>query len=126
VQRSCLTASKIKETECGHPALSGCLLLAQELYAEATADPCQPEELGTFTRSFHIGAIFAVLVASALGAVFPLVLGIYREHPTLKFAIVLGKCMGTGVILAVGFIHMLMVSFSLHGFELLSLPVRLV
>jgi hypothetical protein len=84
----------------------------QELYAEATADPCLLEDQGTFTQSYHIGAIFAVLVASAIGAVFPLVLGIYREHPTLKFIIVLGKCMGTGVVLAVGLIHMLMVSFS--------------
>lgn len=85
----------------------------QVLYDEASApspDPCAYEEPDKFTLSLHIGGVFAVFFASALGAAIPLLSSLYPKFAIPPFAIVLGKCVGTGVILACGLIHMLLVS----------------
>jgi solute carrier family 39 (zinc transporter), member 1/2/3 len=89
-------------------------IVLQVLYDEATQaepepDPCVYETPKEYTMSLHVGAIFVILVASALGAAIPLV-GSHRSKLAVPpFVIVLGKCMGTGVILACGLIHMLLV-----------------
>lgn len=90
----------------------------QVLYDEASQteqepDPCVSESPKDYTLSLHIGAIFVILVASALGTVIPLI-GSHRSKLAVPpFVIVLGKCMGTGVILACGLIHMLLVGLTM-------------
>lgn len=62
---------------------------------------------GIYGLGLHVGAIFVVLVASLVGTCFPL-LG--KRVPALNFpeyVYVVGKCLGTGVMIAVGFVHLL-------------------
>jgi hypothetical protein len=83
------------------------------LYDEASAppeDPCAYESPDKFTLSFHIGGVFAVLFASAIGAALPLFASLGPKNATTQFVIIIGKCVGTGIILACGLIHMLLVS----------------
>lgn len=70
------------------------------------AYPCVPEEI-SYDFGLHLGAIFAVLVASVAG-VFSTLVGkhwsVLRLHP---YIVMVGKTAGTGVVLACGFVHML-------------------
>ena len=87
---------------------------AQALSDTATdppADPCAYEEPGDFTLSLHIGGVFAVLFASTLGAAIPLLAAHWPRCAVPPFFIALGKCVGTGVVLACGLIHMLQVGW---------------
>lgn len=62
---------------------------------------------GMYSVPLHVGAIFVVLFASLIGTGFPL-LG--KRVPALdipEYVYVLGKCLGTGVMVAVGFVHLL-------------------
>ena len=68
------------------------------------------EKPETYTQSLHIGAIFIVLFVSALGTVIPLLGSHSTKFAISPFVIVLGKCMGTGVVIACGLIHMLQAS----------------
>lgn len=61
----------------------------------------------SFDVGYHVGAAFVVLVVAALGACIPLLL---RKSPS-RWAHVfvgLGKTMGTGVVISVGLVHMLL------------------
>lgn len=62
---------------------------------------------GIYSSGIHVVALFVVLAASLVGALFPL-LG--RRVPALRlpdYVYAVGKCTGTGVMLAVGLIHMM-------------------
>lgn len=62
---------------------------------------------GLYSPGIHIVALFVVLVASLVGALLPL-LG--KRVPALHisdYVYAVGKCLGTGVMLAVGLIHMM-------------------
>jgi len=69
-------------------------------------DPCAISIPVFFDQPLHIASVFIILVASAIGCAIPV--GVkYLQAEWAYFAILLGKCTGTGVVLACGFIHML-------------------
>lgn len=70
-------------------------------------DPCALIVPGNADRPMHIGAVFIILVASILGVAFPLVAKYNKNLNVHPYWIVLGKCAGTGVILACALIHMI-------------------
>ena len=83
----------------------GCPAAAADAYAYV--DPCAVDTSVVYGQSLHIAAIFIVLIASSLGAGIPL---LSKYHPGFSldpYVICLGKCMGTGVILACALVHML-------------------
>ncbi|ESL05341.1 solute carrier family 39 (zinc transporter), member 1/2/3 [Trypanosoma rangeli SC58] len=62
---------------------------------------------GEYSVALHIAAIFVVLIASLLGTMLPLAgkyVSCLRLHP---FAIVIGKCISSGVVMAVAMVHMM-------------------
>ena len=80
-------------------------------------------DVGTdFTLGWHIGAIFLILLAGSLGVAFPLILKDKRDNPTLKTLFVLGKHTGTGVLLSLGFIHLLAPAMDMLGNECIGAP----
>lgn len=84
--------------------------LSQSEAAAAEADGgCSTAELSTadYDQGLHIAAVFIILFASCLGAAIPLLI---KRNPNSRldpFVVILGKCLGTGVVLAAAFIHML-------------------
>lgn len=60
------------------------------------------------SKVIHISKVnaFCHIPGSFLGAVTP-ILTRKLPYPWIPFAILIGKCMGSGVVLACGFIHML-------------------
>ena len=73
----------------------------------AYADPCAVLLPPDWTLGLHVAAIFVVLVASTIGATIPI---LAKYHPGFSldpYVIMLGKCMGIGVVLACGLVHML-------------------
>jgi len=69
-------------------------------------DSCAAAVVVNFDLGLHIVAVCVVLLCSFLGAVTP-ILTRKLPYPWIPFAILIGKCMGSGVVLACGFIHML-------------------
>ncbi|KEG06253.1 cation transporter [Trypanosoma grayi] len=67
---------------------------------------CDAEE-GSYSVGLHVVAIFVLLIASFIGTMLPL-LGNYvpclQLHP---FVVVTGKCVSTGVVMAVALVHMM-------------------
>ncbi len=64
-----------------------------------------------YDLGLHVAAVFIILAASALGVVIPLAAKYaQRFWEFLQFGVVIGKCAGTGVILAVALVHMLLPS----------------
>ena len=74
----------------------------------SNVDPCVasgPD--GYYDQSLNIGAVFIILVASLLGTIAPL---FFQRHPRYlryPFVIIIGKHVGTGVLLALALIHLL-------------------
>lgn len=84
---------------------------------DSETSECNTDFVSKYNQGYHIGAIFVILVASVLGSGFPVVsfhVPIFKVHP---FLIILGKCVGIGVVLACALIHML-----LPGSESLTSP----
>ena len=71
------------------------------------ADPCAAGSAGEYDLPLHIAAVFVVLVASFIGAALPMVNKHFFDGPAGTFVITIGKCTGTGVVLACALIHML-------------------
>jgi len=69
-------------------------------------DPCAAAAVVNFDLGLHIACVFVVLVCSILGPATPM-LTKRLPYPWIPAAILMGKCMGTGVVLACGLIHML-------------------
>lgn len=66
-------------------------------------------DLAEYNTSFQVGGLFIVLAASALGVVAPIILyycGI-QSSPATQLTLLTFKAIGTGIIIATGFIHML-------------------
>jgi solute carrier family 39 (zinc transporter), member 1/2/3 len=79
--------------------------LAEELFPPE--DPCASSVFTEYDRPFHIGACFIVIFVSFLG-VFTTLIG--KRNSCLQLpdlVIKIGKTLGTGIILACAFIHML-------------------
>ena len=73
----------------------------------APEDPCAADTPVDYSLGLHIAAVFIILAASALGAALPLVTRALHGG-IVPYLIVLGKCMGIGVILACALVHMLL------------------
>lgn len=71
-------------------------------------DPCVLEVPLNYSVDLHIAAVFIILVSSTLGVVFPIAAKHSKKLGIHPFCVILGKCAGTGVILAVSLIHMLL------------------
>ncbi|KAK5584520.1 hypothetical protein RB653_006132 [Dictyostelium firmibasis] len=70
-------------------------------------DECSRESMIEYSKPIHIGAIFIILVCSALGTVLPILATHIRKLNIPKYSIIFGKSIGIGVILACALIHML-------------------
>ena len=87
------------------------------------ADACSFSPLPAENLGWHIAAIFFVLAASALGVFLPLFLdraggGAHR----FKVILVIGKHIGTGALLSLGFIHLLFPAIEQLGNACLGAP----
>ena len=71
-------------------------------------DPCGAEVVSANSnQGLHIASFFIVLVASALGVAFPLMAKYNKKLNIHHYSVILGKCAGTGVILACALVHMI-------------------
>uniref|UniRef100_A0A0A9VV82 Zinc transporter 3 n=1 Tax=Lygus hesperus TaxID=30085 RepID=A0A0A9VV82_LYGHE len=80
---------------------------------------CGPLD-GLYSNKLHIAAVFIILLASLIGTLIP-ILG--KRFPALrvhKFVYVVGKNVGTGVMMAVGMIHM--INEAVHEFDASCAP----
>lgn len=68
---------------------------------------CDAEPLESYNMHLAVVSVFVMLIISFAGAAFPALLAIKR-HPYLILAIKLGSFAGSGVLLATGFVHMLL------------------
>ena len=75
--------------------------------AEASEVVCNSEPLEDYNMHLAIVSVFVILIISFLGAAFPALLALKR-HPYLVLSIKLGSFAGSGVLLATGFVHMLL------------------
>ncbi|RNC32873.1 cation transporter [Trypanosoma cruzi] len=78
------------------------------------------ETKGEYSVALHIVAIFVLLVASLLGTMLPLA-GKYFSFLQLQpFLVVIGKCISSGVVMAVAMVHVFGSSTSLTSIEVCS------
>ena len=80
-----------------------------EIAGEEADVHCDAEPLADYNLNLAIGSVFVMLIISFAGAAFPALLALKR-HPSLVLAIKLGSFAGSGVLLATGFVHMLLSS----------------
>jgi zinc transporter 1/2/3 len=71
-------------------------------------DPCAFAVSTGFDLGLHVAAVFIILIASSFGLFVPLASKCCHKILIPPFVILLGKCAGTGVIIAVALIHMLL------------------
>ena len=83
---------------------------------------CSFSPLPSSSLGWHIGAIFFVLAASAVGVFLPLLLSRAQSPDRFKVALVVGKHIGTGALLSLGFIHLLFPAIEQLGNECLGVP----
>ena len=77
----------------------------------AQVDPCLEATLFDPHQSvdMHIVAVFVVLLFSALGVALPLLAKRFaKKSPRKYYVLALGKSVGTGVVISVGLVHMLL------------------
>jgi len=86
------------------------------------SDTCAFSPLPTENLGWHIGAIFFVLAASAIGVFLPLLLERAGGGPRNRIVLVIGKHIGTGALLSLGFIHLLFPAIEQLGNECLGAP----
>ncbi|ORX88523.1 ZIP zinc/iron transport family [Basidiobolus meristosporus CBS 931.73] len=67
---------------------------------------CSVDAFISYDLPFHIAAIFIILVTSGLGVFSSLILGKYPSFKIATYAVNIARYFGTGVILAVGLIHL--------------------
>ena len=83
-------------------------LLTDALSLATEAPSCGENATGTYSRAYHIGAIFIILSVSALGVGSTLAGKHFRRLAMSPLTVALGKTMGTGVVLATALVHMLL------------------
>ena len=91
---------------------SQCLVAAasaqQAVYAAASySGPCDVLEPPDWTTGLHVAAVFVVLIASSMGAGIPLLAKYHPGFDLDPYWIMLGKCMGIGVVISCALVHML-------------------
>lgn len=68
------------------------------------------EDRAAYDVGLHVIALFVTLGVSLLGAALPIASKHWEQLRVDAFIVVMGKCVGTGVVLAVALIHMLVPS----------------
>ena len=86
------------------------------------AEACMFSPLPAENLGWHIGAIFFVLVASAMGVFLPLILNRGEGGQRFKILLAIGKHIGTGALLSLGFIHLLFPAIEELGNACLGSP----
>lgn len=85
--------------------------------SECLGAPQPVEDLG-----WHAGAVFFVLLASAVGVFAPLIMSRVPNAHRLEMVIIVGKHVGTGALLSLGFIHLLPPALEALGSPCLGAP----
>jgi zinc transporter 1/2/3 len=70
-------------------------------------DPCALVVPVDYNLGLHIAAVFIILVASAVGVAIPLLAKYIQRLGVPPYFVTIGKCAGTGVILACALVHMI-------------------
>ncbi|KAF5251529.1 hypothetical protein FOXYS1_14750, partial [Fusarium oxysporum] len=73
----------------------------------ADADTCSGEAVDLGRRGLRIGSIFIIMASSAIGALLPIFLARQKTIPVPKMTFFICKFIGTGVIIATAFMHLL-------------------
>ncbi|KAH6976050.1 Zinc/iron permease [Ilyonectria sp. MPI-CAGE-AT-0026] len=73
----------------------------------ADALDCSGDAVAINNRGLRIGSIFIIMASSLFGAVAPIVLARQSKIPVPKFTFFICKFIGTGVIIATAFMHLL-------------------
>ncbi|KAF5000197.1 hypothetical protein FGRMN_2011 [Fusarium graminum] len=73
----------------------------------ADAAECNGEAVDLGRKGLRIGAIFIIMASSAFGALVPVFLARQKTIPVPKFTFFICKFIGTGVIIATAFMHLL-------------------
>ena len=80
---------------------------AYQVYYAAQNDPCAVFQPPDWSIGLHVAAVFVVLIASSVGACIPILAKYHPGFDIDPYYIILGKCMGIGVVLSCGLVHML-------------------
>ncbi|KAF4468265.1 membrane zinc transporter [Fusarium albosuccineum] len=73
----------------------------------ADAAECNGDPVDLGRKGLRIAAIFIILASSLIGALSPIILARQKKIPVPKFAFFICKFIGTGVIIATAFMHLL-------------------
>ncbi|RCH95054.1 high-affinity Zn(2+) transporter zrt1 [Rhizopus azygosporus] len=90
--------------------LLSAVVKAQEAPSDTVPDECTAEHITDYNMPMRIGALFIILVTSALGIFTPIIMhriSPYTKGSSRDWLLTMGKFFGTGVILATAFVHML-------------------
>jgi zinc transporter 1/2/3 len=82
-------------------------LLAGYTACGCGVDPCALAVPVYYSQGLHIAAVFIILAASAAGVAIPLAAKYIQRFGVPAYVVTLGKCAGTGVILACALVHMI-------------------
>lgn len=77
------------------------------IMADANKDNCDGEPVDLGMQGLRIGSIFIILVASLVGALTPVLLARQSKMHVPKFTFFICKYIGTGVIIATAWMHLL-------------------
>ncbi|RGP65985.1 membrane zinc transporter [Fusarium longipes] len=86
----------------------------------ADATDCNGEVVDLGHRGLRIGAIFIIMASSLMGAILPIFLARQKTIPVPKFTFFICKFIGTGVIIATAFMHLLVPAVENLGDECLE------
>ncbi|KAM0300377.1 hypothetical protein HYE67_010429 [Fusarium culmorum] len=86
----------------------------------ADAAECNGEAVDLGRRGLRIGAIFIIMASSLIGAILPIFLARQKTIPVPKFTFFICKFVGTGVIIATAFMHLLVPAVENLGDECLA------
>lgn len=73
----------------------------------ADADNCNGDAVDLENKGLRIGAIFIIMASSLFGALAPVILARQNKVPVPRFTFFICKFIGTGVIIATAFMHLL-------------------
>ncbi|KAH6893450.1 Zinc/iron permease [Thelonectria olida] len=86
----------------------------------AEEESCNGEAVDAGRRGLRIASIFIIMAASLIGAVGPIILARQSKVPVPKFLFFICKFVGTGVIIATAFMHLLVPAIENLGDECLA------
>ena len=69
-------------------------------------DPCVGPSVTDYDQTLHVGGVFIILAASAIGTLLPLLSKHVQALRIPAFAMILGKCAAAGALMGVSLVHM--------------------